>query len=158
MVNWISARALLAISIIHNLPTRSIDFFQPFPQADLDVDVFMELPFGFEYENMNRAYILKLNRSSYVINQSPANWFATLKKGFEDKEYEQSDIALCVFYRKDYIILYYIDDYIIIDKKDYIIKGIVNSIMNGKETHEMTDEGNIESYLGVKVEKQSDQK
>ena len=87
---------------------------------------------------------MKLNRSSYGINQSLLNWFATLKKGFGDKDYGQLDIDLCVFYRKDYIILYYIDDCIIINKKYSTIKGIDNSIMNGKETYEMTDEGNIE--------------
>ena len=48
MVNWISVRVLLAIAIIHELPTRSIVFVLTFKQADLDVDVYMELPFGFE--------------------------------------------------------------------------------------------------------------
>ena len=102
-------------NIHHTQPSNNVNSFPPrFSQADLDVDVFMELPFGFEYENMNRAYVPKLNRSSYGINQSLLNWFATLKKGFEDREYEQSDIDPCVFYRKDSIILCYVDDCLII--------------------------------------------
>ena len=46
VVNGISARSLLAITIIHELPSRSIDFVLAFTQAELDVDVFMELPLG----------------------------------------------------------------------------------------------------------------
>ncbi len=50
-VNWISVRTLLAIATVHDLPSHSIDFVLAFPQADLDVLVYMELPFGFESPN-----------------------------------------------------------------------------------------------------------
>ena len=43
VVNWINVRVLLAIAIIYELPNISIDFVLAFPQADLDVDVYMEL-------------------------------------------------------------------------------------------------------------------
>ena len=33
---------------IHGLPSRSIDFVLAFPQADLEVPVYMELPLGFD--------------------------------------------------------------------------------------------------------------
>ena len=44
VVNWIILKSLLAIENIHPLPSRSIDFALAFPQAELDVDVFTELP------------------------------------------------------------------------------------------------------------------
>ena len=46
VVNWIRARLLLAIESIHELTTRPIDFVLEFTKADLDVDVFMEIPLG----------------------------------------------------------------------------------------------------------------
>ena len=46
MVNWIRLRSLLEIEIIHELPSRTIDFVLSFPPADLDADVFMDLPLG----------------------------------------------------------------------------------------------------------------
>ena len=49
VVNWISVRILLALSIIHKLESKSIDFVLAFPQADLEREVFMELPYGFEF-------------------------------------------------------------------------------------------------------------
>ena len=42
VVNWITVRTLLTISIIHNLPSKTIDFVLAFPQADLDIDVYMD--------------------------------------------------------------------------------------------------------------------
>ena len=44
MVNWINVRYLSAIESIHEFPIRSIDFVIDFTQADIDVNVFMELP------------------------------------------------------------------------------------------------------------------
>ena len=43
MVDWISVRSLLAIASIHEFPSRSIGFVLAFPQADIDVGVFIEL-------------------------------------------------------------------------------------------------------------------
>ena len=48
VVNWASVRLLLAVAKIHKLPSKSIDFVLAFPQADLEVPVYMELPLGFE--------------------------------------------------------------------------------------------------------------
>ena len=41
VVNWISVRSLLALAIIHEFPSRSIDFVLAFPQDYFDVGVFM---------------------------------------------------------------------------------------------------------------------
>ena len=79
-----------------------------------------------------------------------------MKKWLEDRDYKQSDIDPCVLYRKDSIILCYIDDCIIITKRESSVRGIINSLVNGKEHFELTDIGNIERYLGVEIKKQSD--
>ena len=50
VVNWMSVRLLLVIALIHDLPMRSVDFVLAFPQADLDVPIYMELPAGMEVE------------------------------------------------------------------------------------------------------------
>ena len=46
IVNWMSVRFVLAISKIHDLDTKVIYFVLAFPQAKLDVDVYMEIPAG----------------------------------------------------------------------------------------------------------------
>ena len=44
VVNWISVTSLLAISSIHEFPSRSIDYSLAFPKYGLDVDVLITLP------------------------------------------------------------------------------------------------------------------
>ena len=47
VVQWTSVRIMLTLAAIKNLHTKSINFVLAYPQADLDVDIFMELPQGF---------------------------------------------------------------------------------------------------------------
>ena len=51
VVNWISVLTLLAITKIHKLRSRSIDFVLAFPQAYLDFNVYMEFPIGIDAPN-----------------------------------------------------------------------------------------------------------
>ena len=50
VVNWISIRFLLILSEIAGLESQAIDFVLAFPQANLDVPVYMELPVGMKVE------------------------------------------------------------------------------------------------------------
>ncbi len=64
---------------IHGLKSKSIDFVLAFPQANLDVPVYMELPAGVNPTNVSDGdwprYVLKLNTSLYGLKQAGYNWF-----------------------------------------------------------------------------------
>ena len=47
VVNWLSVRTFLVLSILHGYHSRSIDFVLAFLQAELKEDIFMEIPAGF---------------------------------------------------------------------------------------------------------------
>ena len=73
VVNMLSVRLLLAICHIHGLDSKAIDFVLAFPQADLDIDIWMELPEGMVPENdedNKGKYVLKLNKSLYGLKQA----------------------------------------------------------------------------------------
>jgi len=152
VVNWLSVRTLLVISIIHDLETRSIDFVLAFPQAELDVDVFMELPFGFEIDQGKR-YVLKLNKNLYGLKQAAYNWFEMLKNGLEARGYEQQSASdSCVFIGSDSIILCYVDDCIIFQRKgSKAADRLIDSLKRGHENFDFTDDGDLKRYLGVDV-------
>ena len=59
---------------------------------------------------------MNLYKSLYGLKQAIKNWVSCLKKGLEDRDLEQLDIDSCIFYRKDDIILCYVDECIIIVK------------------------------------------
>ena len=55
-----SVRIMLTLSAIENLHTKSIDFVLAYPLANLDVDIYMELPQVFNVGPESGRYFLKL--------------------------------------------------------------------------------------------------
>ena len=51
--NWLCVRLLMTVARIHGLSSKSIDFVLAFPQAELEVDIFMEIPAGMQVEDNN---------------------------------------------------------------------------------------------------------
>lgn len=148
VVNWLSVRTLLVLSILLPLETRSIDFVLAFPQAKLDVDVYMEVPVGFTVDQ-SRRYVLKLEKNLYGLKQAAYNWYELLKSGLESRNFKQSKADNCVFFRHDAIILTYVDDCIIFTKEKAIADDIINSLQQGIENFEFTDDGDLLQYLGI---------
>ena len=148
VVNWISVRFLLAIAIIHGLKTKAIDFVLAFPQADLDRDVFMELPFGFSCGEKG-AHVLRLKKNLYGLADASYNWFQKLSDGLEAEGFVKSEVDQCVFMRKDCVILVYVDDMIALAEDDKILNEIVTNLK--KQNYILTDEGTLTKYLGVDV-------
>ena len=62
------------------------------------------------------------------------------------------------FISKDMIILVYVDDCILISKDDISIPRFIKSLEEGPENFVFTDEGSLESYLGVSMVKLPDGK
>ena len=66
-----SVRLILVISKLHNLDSKAIDFVIAFPQADLEEDIWMYLPIGFQVDgytevSYERSFLLKFNKN-YMI-------------------------------------------------------------------------------------------
>ena len=103
VVNWASVRLLLIIAKIHNLPSKGIDFVLAFPQAELEVPVYMELPAGFgpEHDERRRNYVLQLNKSLYGLKQGSYNWFEKLKGGLLARQFKQNKADPCFLLEKD---------------------------------------------------------
>ena len=104
VVNWISVRFLLILSELVGLESRTIDFVLVFPQADLDVPVYMELPIGMEVpgsEGYNKIYVLRLRKSLYSLKQASANRYDMLKKGLEIRGFKESVTDPCVFIKQN---------------------------------------------------------
>ena len=100
------------------LETQALDFVLKFPQAKLDVPVYMKIPPGIDIENGNKfEYLISFKSSLYGLKQSRANWYDCLKKGLELRGLRDSKADPCVFMKKGMIILTYVDDCILIANK-----------------------------------------
>ena len=131
--------------------TQAIDFTLAFPQADLEVPVYMELPAGMELEDgtdTSSRYILKLRKSFYGLKQTSLNWHNMLKAALLNRGFVEP-ISDHVYITKDLIVLVYVDDCILISKEQSAITAFVQSLHNGPENFVFTKEGTLESYLEV---------
>jgi hypothetical protein len=71
VVHWMSVRLMLILTLVEGLQSRSIDFTLAYSQADLDVDIFLELPHGFRLEGFDeKEFVLKLHKNLYAIKQA----------------------------------------------------------------------------------------
>ena len=92
----LTVRLLLPLCNIHGLHSKSIDFVLAFPQADLDVDIWMELPMGIvvgSHESESRGYVLKLKKSLYGLKQASLNWFEKLKQGLTGRGFRSMSVS-----------------------------------------------------------------
>ena len=82
VVNWMSVRTLLILSVIYGYHSRSIDFILAFPQAKLDTYIFMEFPAGMNCgEGSRKQSVLKLKKNLYGLKDAACNWFQMLSDG-----------------------------------------------------------------------------
>ena len=65
VVNWIAVCLLFALTMIHDLESRFINFFLAFPEAELKEDVYMELSFCFDQDG-DHSYVMKLKNQFMV--------------------------------------------------------------------------------------------
>ena len=65
---------IIAMSIIHSLDSKAIDFLLAFMKSDLEEDIWMQLPIGFQVggqteADSNKQYVLKLNKNHYGLKK-----------------------------------------------------------------------------------------
>ena len=76
-----------------------------------------------------------------------------LQQGLIQREYNQSKVDLCLFYKKDSIIVTCVDDCIIFTKDYDIVQHIIKSL---EDEFKLTDKGNLSTYLGIDIERNND--
>ena len=106
-----SIQLLLTLSLVLKLQSKSIDFMLAYPQADLDVNIFMELPPSFYVAGASwREFVLKLCKNLYGLKQVGLNWYEHLQQGLLKCEFIQSQINPCIYYKNGLILLVYVDN------------------------------------------------
>jgi hypothetical protein len=113
IVNMISVKLLLVIAKIHGLELKLIDFMLAFPQADLDIDIWMELPIRFqmiEDPDHSQLYMLKLKKNLYGLKQASFNWYEKMQDGLKDRGFKPSKVDQCLYMKDGMVILVYVDD------------------------------------------------
>ena len=137
---WSTIRLLLYLSTIMNLSTRQVDYSSAFPQADLDIPVYMRAPQGWFINNNGQlqqhvnpkfhdhTHYLKLKKNLYGCKQAARNWFKLLSARICKEGFVQSKTDSCLFLRSNCIIVIYVDDCLFFFPCAAIIDTIIKSL------------------------------
>ena len=152
VVNWISIRMMLTLSVIHKLYTTSIDFTLAFPQADTDVDIYMEIPIGCEVPEGD--FVCHLLKNLYGLKQAARTWFEYLRDTLIAPEeeggygFKKSLKDPCIFYKDGITVITWVDDCLIFSET----KGLADEIIKDlRQTFTLTEEDDVSAYLGVET-------
>jgi hypothetical protein len=141
---------MIVFSILFNRAMRQIDFVMAFPQATIEMDMYMKLPKGIETRNGNsKDHVLKLLQNIYGQKQAGRVWNHHLTAKLLEFGFTQSLIDDCVFYRGDTIFIVYVDDEIFIGDNDNQIMAIISQLQGlGLK---IEDQGHPADYIGVNI-------
>jgi hypothetical protein len=150
VVNWFSIRLCLVMTLLFNWQTRQIDFVLAFPQADAECDLFVQLPRGVTFPDVHRStHCLKLIKNLHGTKQAGQVWNQHLVDDLVGKlKFKQSKVDECVFCRGTAILLIYVDNGILCGPSASKIQTILSEL---RTIFDITDEGEIDTYLGVKT-------
>jgi hypothetical protein len=155
VVTWASVCILLIVAKVHGLQLKSIVFVFAFPQADLDVPVYVEPPADVNPVNVSdenqRRCVLKLNKSLYELKQAGYSWFEKLWRGFIVRDFIQSQADKCVFFWEDCIVLTYVDDCIILGMTMMDVDAVFSLLHVGNKKFQLVNQGSIGKYLGLVI-------
>ena len=132
---------------------RQVDYVQAFPQAyqPEGENIFMEIPEGYDMGDKNRdEYCLQLIKNCYGLKQAAYNWNNLLKSGFLSLGFRQSDHDPCLFCKDDVICVVYVDDTLFFSKDRSKVNEVISQLQ--KLNFELTDEGDVEGFLGIQID------
>ena len=159
VISWTTVRILLILAVLLNLKTRQVDYVQAFPQATLpkEDNIFMEIPDGYTSDGeTKRTKVLKLIKNIYGLKQAAFHWNELLRSGLEKLGFQQSKIDPCLFLKDKIICAIYVDDTIFLSESDEIIDKHISALK--ALNFDLTDEGDIDAFLGVQVERSLNKK
>ncbi|KAL3845297.1 hypothetical protein ACJIZ3_002700 [Penstemon smallii] len=93
-----SIRILLSLTVISNWPLHQFDVKNAFLNGDLQEEVFMDLPPGFE-NRFGRGKVCKLKKALYGLKQSPRAWFERFGNVIRRHGFSQSQADHTLFFK-----------------------------------------------------------
>jgi hypothetical protein len=152
VVTWFAIQLLIVFGIHFDWALRQIDFIMAYPQAPMEMDMYMELPTGIHTKHGNsKDHVLKLLANIYGQKQAGCMWNSYLITKLQEINFKQSLIDDCIFYRDNVIFIVYVDDGIFLGPSNQQLRDIINELRNLKLSIE--DQGHPADYVGVSIKK-----
>ncbi len=145
---------MLIAALINAWTTRQIDFVLAYTQADVECELYMSIPKGFEVEGSDDAQVLNLRKNLFGQRQAGRVWNQHLVKAFKSIGFKVSKIDESVFYREGCIFVLYTDDSILAGPDPAVLDKVIQDMKEAGLN--LTVEGDITDFLGVQINRTED--
>jgi hypothetical protein len=142
VVRWTTIRLCLVLSLVFGWSTRQLDFVQAYPQAKVSTENV--------YKGRPKDYCLHVLQNIYGGKDAGRTWSLHLDKGLQELGFKRSMVDECLYYRGRTLFLVYVDDGILIDPDPAAVEQAMKDLAS---KFEIEDEGDLDDYLGVKIDK-----
>ena len=153
VVKGVTVRLLLALAFMFNMCIHQLDVSNAFLYADIEGDVFMDPPPDFD---LPPGHCLRLLKSLYGLRTSPRSWWKTLNKFIKSLHFIPCVLEPCLYhtmYKGELVLLtIYVDDIIIACANPEYVQEIKAKFC---AEYDMTDLGELEHFLNVRVTRSS---
>jgi hypothetical protein len=150
VVQWLTVRLILVMTVIMGLENKQIDYTAAFVQAPIDTEVYIEMPKMFSVHGK----VWKLRKSIYGLKQSPRNYFLHMKQKLERLGFTQSNADSCLFISTTVICLVYVDDALLVYKDQSAVDDLTKRMTEEKMLFNV--ESDVAGYLGVLIDRHTD--
>ena len=118
VVKMPSIRVVLGIATSLDLEIEQLDVKTTFLHEDLEEEIYMEQPKGFEVPG-NENLVCRLKKSFYGLKQAPRQWYKKFDSFMAQHDFNKIHTNHCVFIKRyasdDFVILLlYVDDMLIL--------------------------------------------
>lgn len=154
VVAWSTIRILLILAVSLGLATQQVDYTLAFVHAEIDDEIYLEMPLGFRQEGK----VLLLKRSLYGLRQSPLNFFNRLKASLEARGFKQSQNDPCLFMTRTCICICYVDDCLFFARDMKTINQVTASLQDKSRGDSLllNVEDDVAGFLGILMKKHED--
>lgn len=152
VVKHVSIRTLLSVVVNLDLELEQMDVKTAFLHGELEEDLNMTQPEGFE-DKKHPDYVCLLKKSLYGLKQSPRQWNKKFDQVMRSQGFIRSEHDSCVYTRElsegNYIyLLLYVDDMLIAAKDISEVKYLKSQLSS---MFEMKDLGPARRILGMDI-------
>jgi histone deacetylase 1/2 len=156
VVKAATIRIVLSIAVSRGWCLRQLDVQNAFLHGDLEEEVYMRQPPGFE-DPLHPDYVCKLDKAIYGLKQAPRAWNAKLSTKLLQLGFVMSKGDTSLFmYMKQHITLFvliYVDDIIVTGSSSEAITALLSDLKND---FALKDLGDLHYFLGIEVMKQKE--
>lgn len=149
VVRYTSIRYLIAKAVELNLMIDQMDAVTAFLQSELDEEIFMMQPDGFDDGTKK---VCKLNKAIYGLKQASRTWNNKLNQVMVESGYRRSKLDPCVYIKNEekalVIVAIYVDDMLIF-YNDEDLKNELKFILT--KNFKMKDLGRATSCVGLRI-------